>query len=90
MPRYKSSPIERAAEQERKENLRNIKKKSFSAKLFVKGICTAYYIVLKLTVSAIPRVLTGFEMFCKDTRFFMLAIPFCNIDKFKIIPIFQV
>jgi len=52
MPRYKSSPIERAAEQERKENLRNIKKKSFSAKLFVKGICTAYYIVLKLTVSA--------------------------------------
>ena len=52
MPRYKLSPIERAAEQERKENLRNIKKKSFSAKLFVKGICTAYYIVLKLTVSA--------------------------------------
>ena len=52
MPRYKLSPEERAAEQERKENLRNIKKKSFSAKLFVKGICTAYYIVLKLTVSA--------------------------------------
>ena len=55
MPRYKSSPIERAAEQERKENLRNIKKKSFSAKLFVKGICTAYYIVLKLTVSAMSE-----------------------------------
>ena len=40
-------------------------------KLFFKGKCTAYYIVLKLTVSAIPRVLIGFEMFYKHSRFFI-------------------
>ena len=42
MPRYKSSPIERAAEQERKENLRNIKKKvsllNFSLKAYAPHI----------------------------------------------------
>ena len=72
MPRYKSSPIERAAEQERKENLRNIKKKSFSAKLFVKGICTAYYIVLKLTVSASKA--SAFV----DAFLFHIKSEFCN------------